>query len=327
MRDVAIHAGVSTATVSRALSGGRAMTEDLRSRVLKSADELGYRVNLLGRALRKQRLNVVGLIVPDLANPFFASLAEHLGKALRAEGFDLLISSAGGSTEDERRAVESFLGQQIHALVIIPSDETDSEPALSLAAGRIPVVQFDRMVAASEVPFVGCDNARGIELVTEHLASWSYGHEPVVFVGAAVTSSSARERREAFLVRRPRALALDGSFDVEWGHRAARELHDRGMRRGVVVAAADVIALGVLSELQALGHRVPEDFRVIGFDGVGVTGYAYPALTTIRQPVEEMNSVILDLVSGVRNVVPGERIRVPPSIVEAASSPGVQLSV
>ncbi|WP_336660799.1 LacI family DNA-binding transcriptional regulator [Leucobacter sp. USHLN153] len=297
MRDVAEHAGVSSSSVSRALSGSRSMNPDVRERVLRSAEVLGYEVNLLGRALRQQRLNVVGLILPDFSNPFFAAMAEHLGEVFRAAGFELLVSSAGDDLSTERHAVSSFLGQQIQALVIIPKDETESREALEAASRRIPTVQFDRRVATSGVPYVGCDNRAGIELIARHVRDVTPQGERVVFVGAGVSSSSARERREAFAALMPDALFLDGTFDVEWGHQAARLLLERSERGGTIVASADVIALGLQSELQARGRRIPQDFRVIGFDGIGVTGYALPALTTVRQPIEEMCAAILELIS------------------------------
>lgn len=320
MKDVAEHAGVSSSTVSRALAGTRAMSPEIRDRVLESAEELGYQVNLLGRALRQQRLNVVGLVVPDLENPFFAALGEQLGRTLREGGFDLLISSAGDRVEVEAQAIRSFLGQQIHALVVIPCDEIGSAAALRASQRRLPTVQFDRMVPALDVPFVGCDNVSGIAAIVRHVRQVTKEGEPIVFVGAGTASSSARERREAFLAAVPDAILLDGGFDVEWGREAARLLLERGMRRGTVVAAADVIALGVLSGFQRSGARIPEDFRVIGFDGIGVTGFAWPQLTTVRQPVEAMSEAILELIRE-GDAGASHRVLVEPEFRPGASSP------
>jgi len=321
MRDVADHAGVSSATVSRALTGSRSMSAEIRERVLASASELGYHVNLLGRALRTQRLNVVGLIMPNLENPFFAALAEELGSVLRGAGFDLLVSSAGDDVAVERRAVESFLGQQIHALIVIPSDERASADALRLAVERVPTVQFDRQVQDLDVPYVGCDNVRGIEMIASHVREVTPTGQPTIFIGAEIISSSARERREAFEALMPETIFMNGTFGVEWGHSAARELLERGIRSGTIVASADVIALGVQSELQANGLSVPRDFRVIGFDGVGVAGYALPALTTVRQPVEEMSRAILELISDGSQPDSSRRELVVPEFVPGDSSP------
>ena len=149
--------------------------------------------------------------------------------------------------------------------------------------------------------------------------------EPVVYVGATPGPSSGHERLSAFQEAFGRCPTLLGSFDAGWGQTAAEQLLDQGTMSGTVVAAADVIALGVLSRLHSLGFRVPEDFRVIGFDGIGVSHLAQPTLTTVRQPVEEISQVILDLVT--QGLTEGQRrgeremIEIEPELVIGESSP------
>lgn len=295
IREVAAHAGVSVATVSRALNGNRPMSEELRQRVLDSAATLDYQVNLLGRALRK-RLPVLGLSVPDLENPFFASLAEQLNRTVQAAGFELLVSSAGGSLEAEAGGVQAFLGRQLHAVVIIPCDERGSAPTVNLAAGRALTVQLDREVDDSRATFVGCDNREGMNLVARHVGASRRDDRPVVFVGAGLHSSSARERLAGFEEHFPGAASLLGDFTLAWGIEAADQLLESGMDTATVVAAADIIALGVISRLRARGARLPDDFEVIGFDGIGAAAFAHPPLTTVRQPVEEMAEAILAII-------------------------------
>lgn len=298
MADVARRANVSPATVSRALSGTRPMDPEVRSRVLEAADALGYRVNLLGRALRKQRSSAVGLVVPDIDNPFFATLAHHLGRDFAQSGTDLLMFSADGSLEAERRGVSSLVGRQVDALIVVPVHEVDSAPALDLATRAVPTVQLDRRVAGGEGHFVGCENAEGMALVARHVSEHvDVTTQPVIFVGAHPTSSSAHERLCAFRT----AFGADneehlGSFDAAWGQQAADAILASGRRSGTIVTAADVIAIGVLNRIQAAGFRVPDDFRVIGFDGIGVAHLAHPTLTTVRQPYERMARAIRDLV-------------------------------
>lgn len=297
------------------------MSPEIQQRVINSAVALGYQVNLLGRALRQQRLNIIGLVVPDLQNPFFAALAEQLAHTLRAGGFDLLICSSGGSVEAEARSVQSFLGQQIHALIVIPSDESHSIESLQSAQRRLPTVQFDRKAHAAEVPYVGCDNFHGMRLVAEHILAVADSERPVIYVGANPNSSSGHERLTGFRQFFPESLCLSGSFSVEWGRRAAELILERETGGATLVAAADVIALGLLTGLQAEGYRVPEDFRVIGFDGIGVTDLAQPALTTIRQPVEAMTETIFKFVNGEFSSGSPEQWRLPPELIIGASSP------
>ena len=325
MTDVAQHAGVSIATVSRALSGTRPMSPEIRAHVQETAQRLGYQVNLVGRALRRRRSSTVGLIVPDLDNPFFSSLAQHLSRTFEPSAIDLLVFSADSNLHTERRGVQSFIGRQVDALVVIPCHETDSEPSIVAASDAVVTIQLDRQVPATGAHFVGCDNRHGMELIAEHIArDVDIESQPVVYVGATPGPSSGHERLLAFQEAFGLCPSLLGSFDVGWGQAAADALVRDGMQYGTVVAAADVIALGVLGRLHSLGFRVPEDFRVIGFDGIGVSHLAHPTLTTVRQPVEEISQVIRDLVTrGLTEEQQGERtmIEIKPELVLGESSP------
>lgn len=299
MTDVARLAGVSVATVSRALSGTRAVDPTMQRRVGEAAEKLGYRVNLVGRALRQTRTSTVGLIVPDLENPYFAALAQRLMRAFGVPGIDLLVYSADGSLETEARGVRSFLGRQVDALVLIPVHEELSAASVNLAASSVTTVQLDRRVPGTNASYVGVSNRRGMELIAQHVSTAVVTtSQPVVYVGAKPTSSSAHERldgaRRWFGYDVP---VLLGDFTAGWGREAARLLLDRGLRRATVVTAADVVAVGVLAQLLHSGRSVPGDFRVIGFDGIGVSTFANPSLTTVRQPVEEMARAIRSLVA------------------------------
>lgn len=326
MHDVAAHAGVSTATVSRALNNNRPMSEELRNQVLSSVKTLGYRVNLLGRALRLKRTFSLGLVVPDLENPFFSALAQRVSRAFIDSDIDVLIYSADNDIELERRAVQAFLGRQVDGLVLIPCSEIDSKDNILLADRTVATVQFDRSVLSVPTRYVGCDNRYGMKLVAQHLKKEvDLQKQPPIFVGAGTTSSSGRERLAAFKNAIPDATSLLGSFSFEWGQNAAHELIDQGITAGAIVTAADVIALGVIAGVQERGYRVPEDFRVIGFDDVGVSFLAYPALTSVRQPVDKMTAVIVEVImdsaSGVDAVAYEARTLFKPDLIIRQSSP------
>lgn len=326
MADVAKHAGVSTATVSRALSETRPMSPQLRAKVVEAAEELGYQVNLVGRTLRRRRSSTAGLIVPDLDNPFFGSLAQHLSRTFEKSGIDLLTFSADSDLEIERRGVLSFLGRQVDALVVIASHERHSAANIAMAGRAVVTIELDRRVPSESAHFVGVNNRHGMKLVHGHVASHvDVRSHPVVFVGGSPDSSSGRERLAGFRRFFPgRPLVEGGSFDVSWGQCAADRVLADGFRRGTIVAAADVIALGIMSRLHALGYRVPEDFRVIGFDGVGVSHLAQPSLTTVRQPVEEISKTILDLVeqgTSEEGLAKARRTTIRPTLVLGESSP------
>lgn len=319
--DVADHAGVSIATVSRALSGNRRVSESSRRKVLRSAEELGYQVNLVGRALRQKKTSTLGLVIPDLENPFFSGLAQQLSRSFSESEIDLLVASSDNTIEQEKRAVQSFLGRQVDALVMIPSDEVASAESVELAHSYVPTIQFDRRVPQLSTPFVGCDNDAGMKLIDEHLAtSVELDRQPLYFVGGGSSSSSGRERSDSFHRLRPDARFLEGRFSFEWGQEAAQRILEAGATSGTIITAADVVALGAISWLISSGFRIPHDFRVVGFDDVGVSYLAHPTLTTVRQPVTEMTEAIRALLTGEKEFVTTNQ-RFAPTLQVRDSSP------
>lgn len=322
MADVAALAGVSTSTVSRVITGSRPVAPALRAVVLGAAEQLDYHINLLGRALRRGRTATVGLLVPDLDNPFFSSLAQHLSTAFEGSAADVLVFSAGDDPRIERRGVESFIGRQVDAVVIIPCDEVESADTVLRAAQGALTIQLDREVTGAQVHYVGCDNFLGMQLISQHIREHvDLSEQPVLYVGAQAHSSSGHERYLHFAEEFPDRPAYLGEFDFSWGQGAVDRLLDEGYTKGTIVTAADIIAIGVVARLLVRGFKVPDDFRVIGFDGVGVARLAHPTLTTIRQPVEEMGRTVLDLISSASIDSKPQHIRVAPELILGASSP------
>lgn len=297
IHDVAARAGVSIATVSRVLNQSRPVAPELRERVVSAAQELGYTANLLGRALRQGRSHSIGLLVPDLENPFFATLAQQVSRSFSRSNIDVYVYSADNDLDLERRAIESFLGRRVDGLVLIPCDETQSASNVLVASQSVVTIQLDRLAKSVETHYVGCDNRHGMRLVTSHVREVAdLSRQPVVFVGAHPTSSSAHERLDEFAKAFPSAQRVLGSFTFEFGRDAMEHLIRQGLRSATVVTDADIIALGVIASGHSHGFAVPDDFRVTGFDDVGVSFLAQPALTTVRQPVALMTDAIVDIV-------------------------------
>jgi Transcriptional regulators len=156
------------------------------------------------------------------------------------------------------------------------------------------------------------------EHVQEHVAM---SDQPVVYVGAQAHSSSGHERYQYFSKHFPDRPTFLGEFDFAWGQAAVDLILDQGFTRATIVTAADIIALGVISGLHVRGYRVPDDFRVIGFDGIGVARLSHPTLTTIRQPVEEMGRTVLEIISSTSATPAPRTVRLAPEFVLGESSP------
>lgn len=292
IRDVADAAGVSIATASRALSGSRRVSPDLAARVTEAARALGYRHNVLARALRRGQTNTIGMIVPEIANPFFPAIVEAVERRLQETGRDLFLCDAQLDSETERHRVLALVGRQVDGLIITPVSATDSRAALIEAAQRTPVVQLDRYVNGFEADWVGVDEELAMRQIADHVAAT--GARTCVFVSARPDSSAA-QRRDASFEAAARNAGLSvaaphllGTFSAEWGKQAAAAILSLDCLPDAVICGNDEIAMGILSEFRHGRIAVPEDVVVTGFDDVRFAALTDPPLTTVRQPRERM---------------------------------------
>ncbi|PJJ05908.1 LacI family transcriptional regulator [Streptomyces sp. 2333.5] len=325
LREVALASGCSIATVSRVLAGTRPVGAETARTVRAAAERLGYRPNHAARALRSRTTGTVGLVLPQITNPFFPSLVRELEHALHAEGRAVLLADCDDDPVTEAARIGAFLGRQVDALLLIPVDERRSREAVAAAAAQVPLVLLDRGCGPGVADSVAVDNAAGMALVLDHLAAT--GRRRPCFVGAAGTASAAVERRAAYEAG---AAALDpsapgrvelGDFSVAWGRAAADRIWPS--RPDALICANDLIAAGALQRLRQLGADVPGEIAVTGFDDIPLAGLADPALTTVRQPVGELAAEAARLLSRPpADADPASRrtVRLAPQLVVRGSS-------
>jgi len=296
--DVARTAGVSVATVSYVLNRGpKPVSEDKRRRVLEAVTALGYRPNAIARSLRARRTHILGLVVPDTANPYFARLSHALEDAAAERGYQTVISNAGDDPEREAAQIEALLRLQIDGLIWIPADLRRDRSAAPIPP--IPTVQIDRALAqpVSEpaCDVIESDNHLGGRLAAAHVAG--LGHRVVAFLsgpaGHLHTEQRLRGAREALSaagISLPSALLAHGDFGYSTGDRSGRAwlTLPPGERPTAILCANDAMAIGVLSAAASLGLRVPDDVSVTGYDDVPQARYTVPPLTTVAQPLDEM---------------------------------------
>lgn len=291
--EVAKRAGVSTATVSRALSGDRPVSADVSRRVNKAVTELGYSINPIARALRNRRTDTVGMVVPSISNPFFTSLVESVEHALGRSGRELFLCDAQSDPVVEAKRLASLVARNVDGILVSPTHGTDSAAAVLETARRLPLVQLDRFVGGTSTDWVGVDDIAAMRLILDHL--WSTGARSVAYVGSLLTNSSTEQRLAGFR-RRGEELGLTvgadavllGDYSVEWGEIAAARLIDSGDLPDAIVCADDLIALGVSRRCRARGVRVPNEVQVTGFDNIEFARLSEPALTTVDQPRERI---------------------------------------
>jgi LacI family transcriptional regulator len=287
LREVARQAGVSVSTASRALAGVRHVQPHLVERVQRVADELGYRPNTVARSLRRKETGIVGMIIPELQNPFFPGLVAAFESELAAADLDLLLSESHSDAATEVRRVRALLDRQVDAMILSPCHEEDSMASLEACADAgTPVITVDRAVVGASVPWVGLDDAVGMEMAVAWLVG--RGCRRLAFASGAQRSSSGHRRRDGFLAACERhgvtvTDVLVGEFSLEWGMAAAVHLTD--IPDGVV-CGNDLVALGVIRGLRRRGLSVPGEVQVTGCDDSPIAGWADTPLTTLRQPTE-----------------------------------------
>lgn len=304
LADVAQAAGVSAATVSRVLSGSRPVGSDIARHVRATAERLGYRGNGIARALRQQRTDAVGVVVPSILNPFFTGLVDSIEGALHDSGKQLVLCDSRQDPELEAQHLRLLVERHVDGIVVSPCDATASIDAVSRTAALVPLVQVDRRVDVAETDWVGLDDDRALGVVLEHLHD--RGARRVAFVTSRMTNSSTVDRLRGFEdgVRRlgltivPDGVVLD-DFSVDSGERAAGALLDREVRDrpDAIVCADDLLAIGALRACHERGVAVPDEVQVTGIDDIVFSRYVSPRLTTLAQPTAQMAEEALRLLA------------------------------
>ena len=294
--DVAREAGVSTATVSRVLSGvGRARPET-RERVLDAARALDFRPSLVARSLKQRATRTLGLIVTDIENPYFPPLVRAVEDAANAEGYAILLCNADEDPEREASYLDVLVERRVDGLIVAASTIGTRQQEW-LANPPVPVVLVNTRSPRSDLPSIASDNRAGGRLAARHLLA--LGHRRFGYLMPPPRNLDAPNRIAGVrdeLRRVPAAtLAIGhGNATVSGGETAMRELMttEPGATAGptptAVVAYNDLMAIGALRAIRRAGLHVPGDVSLVGFDDVAFAAYAEPALTTVRQETAEM---------------------------------------
>lgn len=295
VREVAARAGVSTATVSRALRGQTSVDPATRRRVEEAARALRYRPSGVARSLKLRHTDTVGLIVTDIENPYFPQVIRAVEDAARTRGYAVVLADGRREPEREIGSLETLAERQVDGLLIASSALTERHRAWIMER-PCPVVIINSDSRLPAVPAVLSDNESGGRLVAEHLLG--LGHRHMTYVAAPGSANVAVEERlrgvrSALLAQGILRAALDvvdGDGSVEGGERAARQALQRRPTTTALICYNDLTAVGALRAMRALGRHVPGDVSVVGFDDIELAPYVVPALTTVRQDVSEMAS-------------------------------------
>jgi LacI family transcriptional regulator len=299
LADVAAVAGVSRATASLVLRGSPHVTEETRLRVLASMRNLGYVYNRGAASLRSRRSQAVGLILPDIGNPFFAELMLGAESRLNAAEHVALLGNSSESLAKQERLLVMANEFQSDGIILCPAEHTTLESIDQVKQWGPPVVFVARYLPGLEIDYVGADNRRGAQLAVEHLLL--HGHERVAFIGGPQDSTTWRDRLAGYLSAVEQqgppdeSLIVPGASTREGGYQAITRLLTWQRPPTAALCFDDVVAFGVMLGLQANTLRPGLDFAVVGFDDVAEAALSVPSLTTISVSPRVLGEQAADL--------------------------------
>jgi DNA-binding LacI/PurR family transcriptional regulator len=314
---VAKHAGVSVGTVSHVLNATMPVKEDLRRRVYESINLLGYKPNKLARGFRRNQTNLLGMVIPDIVNPFFPALVRGAEDGAHQASFNLVLCNTDNDSEKEAQYIEELRDHRMAGVILIPSGDLKTT-GLIKRAGELPIVCLDRRPLYWEGDSVTGDNFKGAQTAAQYLLQ--LGHRRIAMISGPHQVTNAFERREGFCVAlRKHNVAVEpgyiqeGQYNRISGYEKTRILLALRPRPTAILAANDLMAYGALVAIRDAGLNCPKDISLVGFDDLDLSELTDPPLTTVAQPVYQMGAegvnLLLKRIAGSRS--PAVHLKLP----------------
>jgi len=294
IHDIARELNITFSTVARALRDHPAISEATKAAVRKMAEKLNYQQNKLASSLRSGNTHIIGVIVPSLDVSFFSSVVHGIEKVMNENGYSILLYQSNELQQQEKKGIDTFLQSRVDGIICSVSLETDQYGHYEEIKKRnIPLIFFDRDVAALETPSVTINDYKGGFIATEHLIQ--QGYERIVHITAARGLPIFKERLRGYKDALKRykipvrkELILQGEFSLEFGRSCIRMLREKDIPFDAVFALEDYTAMGVIQQLQEYKVKVPRETGVIGFANESFGALVSPALSTIDQQTVKM---------------------------------------
>ena len=301
LQEVARRAKVSIATVSRVLNKSDKVVPETRATVEQALRDLGYRPSRVARRLRMKdgRAHLVGLIIPDIQNPFYAEIARGVEDAAYKSEYALLLCNSDDNLEKERFYLDVMQAESVDGIVLPPFDETDAA-VVDLVKTGMPVVCVDRSLARLKTDLVEVDNYQGAFEAVTHLID--KGHSDIALIEGRTHVSTSRERRRGYLdalaargVAVRKELTRAGDFKQDSGRVLANELLQLKKPPTAIFVVNNLMTVGALAAIHQRGLRVPEDVAIVGFDDLPWAEALDPPLTVVRQPAYDVGRQAMEL--------------------------------
>jgi len=310
MRDVAKKSGFSITTVSFVLNNKTvSIPQQTKDKIYEAVRELRYRPNQLAVSLTTKKTKVLGLIIPDNSNLFFAELSKAIEITAREEGYSLIYGNSNNNPKTDLEYMHVFTDHQVDGIIFTKSTspplEEDEESLAFISKSATPIIAVDRMIPGSNVPSVMLNHLKGGQLATRHLIE--SGHRRIGCFTGPLELASSMERLKGYRSALAEAgieyddtLLFEGNYQLGREEEALEYLLQRGV--SAIFSFNDIMAFGLYREAQRRHLSIPRDISIVGFDDIPFCSILLPGLTTIRQPIADMGKcavkVLLDRING-----------------------------
>lgn len=299
LKDIGKEVGVSATTVSRALNNKPDISYQVKQKIKEVAERLGYSPNALARSLKAKKTSSIGVLIADIADPFFAPIVKGIENTARQTGYSIILCDTGEEYEQEKLALQMMLEKRVDGLLITPC-QTEYGDILELKRKKVPFVLLGRHFDLIESDYVITDEIQGAFSATDYLIK--KGHKKILFINGPNYISSAKERLVGYkralqehAVLFDKSLVKEGALKMEDGYRIMKETLSTGTKFTAVFAYCDFVVLGIMQALEEAKLKIPEDIAIVGYDDVAFACFLQVPLTTVHIPKYELGKEAMKL--------------------------------
>ena len=301
IKDIANEAGVSATTVSRVLNNKPDVSDQTKQRIEQVIDELNYNPNGIARGLVLNKTHTLGLVIPDISNPFFPEVAKGIEDKAKKLGYSVIFCNTDNHNQGEKEAIELMKSKQVDGMIVsLAINEQNKQELAELAEENFPIIQIDRKIPKSGFPAVVIDNQTAAYQAVSHLIN--LGHEKIAHISGDLAVKTAQDRLAGFkeAIKSARIDLLEkwiktGDYSRDSGYQQMKDLLNLDDQPTAVFIANDLMALGAYEAIFEAGLKIPEDISIVGYDDIEVASVIRPSLTTISQPEYQLGVTAAEL--------------------------------
>ncbi|MGB9680444.1 MAG: LacI family DNA-binding transcriptional regulator [Thermoanaerobacteraceae bacterium] len=294
IKDIAKLANVSITTVSRVINNKtEGVSEETRERILQLVKEYEYQPNAIARGLVTKKTKTLGLIIPDITNPFFPDIARGVEDSAHIYGYNVFLCNTDDNLDKESEYINALKEKYVDGIIFTSSSIPKQEHIKELIKTGIPIVIMDRRIESEDIYGVFLDNYEGGYIATKHLID--LGHKKIGCITGPLYSKSARERLEGYkecLIENgfeyDESVVFEGDYKINSGITGSEKLLNLHKKISAIFACNDLMAYGAYKTIRSRGYKIPDDISIVGFDDIQLSQILEPQLTTIRQPAYDM---------------------------------------